>query len=347
MRTVRAGQLRQFATQVFAAQGAPAAAAELVAGTLVQASLLGHDSHGVLRVGRYVDKIRQRTLHPAAQPVLLHRHGATAVVDGQYGFGQVTASFGTDLAIELAKTHGVGAVSLGRTNHIGRLGDWAERIAAAGQIGLVFASGAGPGGSVAAHGGAERIFGTNPLAWAVPVPPGRGPLVADFSTSGIPEGKVAMAQARGESLPPGALVDRTGQPSANPADFYAGGALLPFGGHKGYSLVLLVEIMASLLARSVPVSSPDYQVGNPTLLIALEVAAFLPREDFDRHVAHLLQRVESSRPAAGTERVLLPHGLELATAARREREGIPVPDALWQELTELGRASGLAWPPAP
>lgn len=337
--------LRSFAARVFAAHGAPPAAADLVAAALVQASLLGHDSHGILRVGRYVEKIRQGQLRPDAQPAVAHREGATAVVDGGLGFGHVSASFGTDLVIELARAHGVGAVSLSRTTHIGRLGEWAERIAAAGQIGLVFASGAGPGGSVAAHGGGERIFGTNPLAWAVPVPTGRGPLVADFATSTIPEGKVAMARARGEQLPAGLLLDRDGRPTTDPAAYYAGGALLPFGGHKGYSLVLLIEIMASLLARSVPASSAHYQAGNPTLLISLSVEAFLPRAEFDRHVAALLARVESSRPAAGGERVWLPHGLELATAGQRRREGIPIPDALWQELEQLGLSCGIGFPP--
>lgn len=344
MRHIRAEDLQRFATGVFAAHGASAADAATVARALVKASLLGHDSHGILRVGRYVEKIRRGTLHPAAQPAVAHRRGAVAVVDGGYGFGQVTADFGSQLVLELAHAHGVGAVSLGRTNHIGRLGDYAEKIAAAGCIGLVFSSGAGPGGSVAAHGGRERIFGTNPIAWGLPVPAGRGPLIADFSTAAVPEGKVDMARARGETVPPGSLLDAAGRPTVSPADFYAGGAILPFGGHKGYSLVLLVEVMASLLAGSVPASSPDYQVGNPTLLIALEVGAFQPTAEYLRHTEALLQRIESSQPAAGFDRVLLPNALELETAGRRERDGIPVPDALHAELLALGQAAGVPWP---
>ena len=346
MRVVSAEVLRQFTARVLGVHGATSEAAEVVAAALVKASLLGHDSHGVLRIGRYVDKIRHGSLQPAAQPVILQRQGATAVVDGQDGFGQVSAKFGAQVAIELAQTHGVGAVALSRTNHIGRLGDWAEQIAAAGQIALVFASGAGPGGSVAAHGGGERIFGTNPLAWAVPVPPGHPPLVADFSTAAIPEGKVAMAQARGEHLPEGVLIDSAGRPTTDPAEYYRGGALLPFGGHKGYSLVLLIEIMASLLARSVPASSPELRPGNPTLLVALQVDAFAARAEYDRHIAALLHRVQTSRPAPGVDHVWLPHELELAIAAQRERDGIPIPDALWAELMQLGHSSAVPWPPA-
>ncbi len=344
MPTARAEDLQRLAAAVFVAYGAFSEAADTVAHALVRASLCGHDSHGILRIGRYVDKIRQRTLDPAARPSIVHQCGAVAVVDGGLGFGQVSAQFGTDLVIELAYLHGIAAVSLSRTQHIGRLGDYAERISAAGFIALIFASGAGLGGSVTAHGGRERIFGTNPLAWGLPVPAGRAPLVADFSTSAIPEGKIGMAQARGKRLPAGAVIDRKGQPSTDPAAFHDGGALLPFGGHKGASLVLLIEVMASLLGRSVPSSSPEYRPGNPAVLIALAVDAFLPRGDYDRHLAALLTRVENSRPAKGFDRVLLPHTPELETLAKRKRDGIPVPDALWRELQDLARSANIPWP---
>lgn len=343
MRTARAEELQRFATGVFMAHGASPDDAATVSSALVKASLLGHDSHGILRIGRYVDKILQHTLHPAARPRIDHGRGAVAVIDGGYGFGQVTAHYGADFALQLARTHGIAAVALHHTNHIGRLGDYAEKIAAAGCIGLIFSSGAGPGGSVAAFGGRERIFGTNPLAWGLPVPAGRGPLIADFSTSAIPEGKIGMAKSRGESLPPGALFDTLGRPSTNPNDYYAGGAILPFGGHKGYSLVLLIEVMASLLANSVPSSSKEYQVGNPTVMIAIEVDTFLPMAEYLRHTEALLARIESSAPAEGFERVLLPNAIELETFERRTREGIPVPDALWTELAALGQTAKMAW----
>lgn len=344
MRTAPAKDLQRFAAGVFVAHGASAADAGTVADALVKASLLGHDSHGILRIGRYVDKILQHTLFPASQPSIHHERGAVAVVDGAFGFGQVAANHGTDLVLKLAATHGVAAVSLSRTNHIGRLGDYAEKISGAGFIALIFASGAGPGGSVAAYGGRERIFGTNPLAWGLPVPSDRGPLVADFSTSAIPEGKIGMAQSRGESLPADSVLDEAGRPTRDPAAFYSGGAILPFGGPKGYSLVLLIELMASLLGGSVPSSSTEYQVGNPALLIALDVETFLPKAEYLRHTEDLLKRIESSRPAEGFDRVLLPNALELATTVRRQREGIPLTETLWSELETIGGKAGVSWP---
>lgn len=341
MRISRAEDLQRFATGVFTAHGASAFDAGTVASALVKASLLGHDSHGILRVARYVEKIRKGTLFPAAQPCVARQRGATAVVDGALGFGQVTAAFGTELVLKLAREHGIAAVSLARSNHLGRLGDYAERIAGEGFIALVMAAGAGPGGSVTAHGGRHRIFGTNPIAWGLPVPQGRGPLVADFSTSAIPEGKVGMAQASGSPLPAGAVVDKEGRSTTDPAAFYDDGALLPFGGHKGYSLVLLVEVMANLLAGNAPVSSSEYRPGNPAVLIAIEVAAFIEPAEYLRHTGELLARIESSAPAAGFERVLVPNTVELETAARCTREGIAVPDAIWDELEALAREAGV------
>ena len=332
---IASSELTALATGIFVRFGAPPSTAEVVAASLVESSLLGHDSHGILRIARYVDKIREGTLDPAALPRVLRRLGGSAVVDGGRGFGQTTGRFSADLAVELAREHGVAAVSLANTNHVGRLGEYVERISAAGLAAIGFASGAGPGGAVAIHGGSERLFGTNPLAWSLPVSPGRGPLVADFSTAAIPEGKVAMARARGEPLPPGAVIDREGGATTDPAAFYAGGALLPFGGHKGSSLVLFIELAANLLAGSVPASSRDYRPGNPTLLLALSVDAFCPREDYLRYTDELLSRIERSRPAAGVSAVALPHAIELRTAEERRRSGIPVPDEIWRELRQL------------
>lgn len=344
IRTVKAEQIGRFITALLTFHRTRVDEATIVSQALVKASLLGHESHGVLRIGRYIDKIIRGTLDPRGQPSIQRCHGSTAVVDGALGFGQIAAQFGAKLAVGLAQNHGIGAVALSRTNHVGRLGDYAECIANAGCIALIFASGAGPGGSVAAHGGSERIFGTNPLAWGLPVPAGRAPLIADFATSVIPEGKIGMAQARAESLPTGALIDAAGRPTNDPAAFYAGGALLPFGGHKGYSLVLLGEIMANLLAGHVPASSPEYQPGNPAVLIALNVSAFTEPTDYFRHTEALLQRIEASRPAEGFSRVLLPNSLEIQTKAERERTGIPIPDGLWSELQSLGEAAGVPWP---
>jgi len=344
MKNLTPASLFAFGEQLFRTFGTSEKNARIVADNLLTASLLGHDSHGILRLGRYVDKIDLQELDPVAEPTVDQRRGGTAVVDGHNGFGAVVADLGVEWAVKLASAQGVGAVSLSRITHVGRLGHYAEAIAKTGHIALIFASGSGPGGSVAPFGGRQRVFGTNPLAWALPVTVDRAPLVADFSTAAIPEGKVGMAQSRHESLPPGVLVDRLGEPSTLPSDYYDGGALLPFGGPKGSSLLLLIEVIANLLAGGVPASSPDHRLGNPTLMIAIDVEAFTSREAYSHYTAELLNNIENSAPAAGFDRVRLPHSVELATRAIREREGIPVPDAIWAELVALANRTGIPPP---
>ncbi len=344
MRTLTPADLLAFGEQLFRTFGTSEKDARVVANNLVTASLLGHDSHGILRLGRYIDKIDRKELNPVAIPTVAHHRPGAAVVDGNMGFGAVVAELGAKVAIELASSQGVGAVTLSRTTHLGRLGHYAETIAESGHIALIFASGAGPGGSVAPFGGRQRIFGTNPLAWALPMPAGRPPLIADFATSAIPEGKVGMAQSRNETLPSGVLVDRLGHPSNIPSDYYDGGALLPFGGPKGSSLLLLIEVMANLLAGAVPASSPDHRAGNPAVMIALDVEAFTRREAYLHYTAELLEHIENSAPAAGFDRVRLPHAVELGTRQIRERDGIPVPDTIWAQFGALANRAGIQAP---
>jgi LDH2 family malate/lactate/ureidoglycolate dehydrogenase len=345
-------ELVQFGTSLLAAAGAPDDIALPVAESLVQANLLGHGSHGVLRIPRYVAKIRDGQIDPAARPRVLSRAGPIARIDGGWGFGQVTAHFGADLVVELARSNGMGCVALCRTSHVGRLGEYVEKLARGGFVGLMMTSGAPFGGAVAPYGGRERVFGTNPIAVAVPVPEGRSPLVADFATSVVAAGKLHLAVDRGEPVPPGTVIDRDGNPTTDPASFGQGGALLPFGAHKGYGLSFMVEILASVLAGTAPASSPEYtHLANPTLIVAWSVDAFVPPDQFLRHVEALCQRVTASQPLAGFDEVLLPGEPEARALARRSKEGIPVPEGTWLKLLELARELGVtsapAAPPAP
>lgn len=343
---IAAQPLQEFAAALLAASGASPANARLVAEALVRADLQGHESHGIMRVPVYLGKIRAGQLQPQAEPQVSRRHGATCVVDGGWGFGQVAARLGAEELARLAGAHGVGVVALERTNHVGRLADYAEVLADAGCFALVLAAGADRGGAVAPFGAAARLLGTNPLAWAAPVPAGRGALVADFSTAAIPAGKIAAARAHHQPVPPGCLVDRHGRPTTDPADFAAGGALLAFGGHKGSSLALFIELFASLLAGSAPASSPDYQYGNPTVMLAVQAAAFRDRPDLDRETGGLLERWKSLPPAEGFAAVQLPNETELRLQAERRRDGVPLAGAVWSELAALAQAHGLVPPPA-
>jgi LDH2 family malate/lactate/ureidoglycolate dehydrogenase len=286
--------------------------------------------------------IRRGQIKPEARPVVTRQTGAVAIVDGGLGFGQPAARFGTQLAGELAQKHGIGCVALSRVNHIGRLGEYAQQLAAMGLISMLVTSNTGSAGSVAPFGGVDRIFGTNPLAWSLPVGPDRVPLVVDFATSGAAEGKLAVAVSKGVEVPAGLIVDKDGNPTTNPKLFYEGGALLPFGGHKGYGLLLMVQTMATGLAGLRDLPMPKGFFTNSTLITAWSIEAFIEPDEFNGFVEELLQRIKASRPAQGFSEVLLPGEPEAKMLAQRTAEGIPLPEATWEALQKLAQELGVS-----
>ncbi len=189
--------------------------------------------------------------------------------------------------------------------------------------------------AVAPYGGSERLLGTNPIAIAVPGGPGQPPLLVDIATSVVAEGKLKVARAKGERVAPGLLVDREGRASVQPDDFYAGGALLPFAGHKGYGLSVMVELLGGALSGMAPSALPEYRIGNGTLLIALDIAAFVPLDRFRNQVQRFCERLKTSRTAEGFDGVLLPGEPERRARTERERDGIVLPDQTWDEIRAL------------
>src|SRR5579859_1156410 len=247
MLTMSADRLRDVTRQVFEAAGTPPDLATNMADILVESNLAGHDSHGIIRIPVYVKSIKEGTLDPKARPEILRETPGSALVDGKYAFGHIAAAFGTEVAIRKAKESKAVVVSIVRCNHIGRLGEWGSRAAAKDVIAIVTVGGGGGPGIAAPFGGAARALGTNPIS--IGIPGGDQPdLLVDFATTSIAEGKVQVARAKGVPLPPGCIIDKNGNPSTNPADLYDGGMLLPFGGHKGYGLAMVVELLGSALA---------------------------------------------------------------------------------------------------
>ena len=215
-------------------------------------------------------------------------------------------------------------------------GEYVERIAAAGQIGLAFCN-SGP--VVAPSGGRRPTFGTNPFAWSAPRA-GAPPLVLDFSTAAVAEGKVRLSLARGQQVAPGILIDAAGQPTVEPAELYAGGALLPFGGHKGSGMSLMIEVVGGLLSGMGAAPMPDYGGGNGTVLIALSVAAFTELTGFAAAATAFADRVRRAPDGSYEPAVLLPGQFEHDTRQRRLVEGIAVPDTIRREITALVTDAG-------
>jgi uncharacterized oxidoreductase len=266
------------------------------------------------------------------------------MIDAQNGFGQIAAAFAIQTAIDKAKIHGVSATGLRHCNHIGRLGEWVEMAAKQEMIALCFANGGRPGGLVAPFGGAGRLWGTNPIAAGVPLG-GHDPVVVDFATSIVAEGKVRVAHNKGQSLPEGWIQRADGQPSTIPADLYNGGVLLPAAGHKGYGLALLVELLGGLLTGQGSPAFPDYaSLKNGVVFVVISTAAFRPAADFLADGATLYDRIKATPPAPGFAEVLLPGEPEQRTAVERRRSGIPIDETTWGQLVAAAADFGVAVP---
>ncbi len=341
MVVIRSEALTSWCTALLVGAGAPRENAAAVAESLVTANLLGHDSHGVLRVPRYIAQVQKGQVDPTAKPRHLFTKGACAQVDGNGGFGQLGAQRCCEIAEALALEHGMATVALINTFHIGRLGEYAERLARKGLFTTIMTTG---GGGVAPFGGRRSILGTNPMAWGIPRGPEERPIVADFSTSVLPEGKLAVFLSKGEALREGALLNKDGNPSTNPGDFYEGGVLLPFGEHKGYALSLATQIAGAMLTGNSRGSGNEVTRGNPTFIAVWSIDIFAQAEDYYRQVEELARRIETSEPAPGFDEVMLPGTPEHRSSALRRSEGIPLPESTWNELVERSRELSVAIP---
>ena len=337
-------RLRRFTQQVFEACGATSSDAAIVASHLVKANLVGVDSHGVMRIPQYVRDIREGGIIPGAPLEVLQETETTAIVDGGWNFGLVVAQRALELAIEKAREHHLGFVVTRRCGHAGRLGHYTEHAAEKGFFAFGVCNSPRHGHFVLPWGGREPRLATNPLSYAVPTDFG-APILADFSTSTAPEGKVGLYRDRNEPLPDGWIVDHKGRPSTDAKDFYGPpmGALLPFGGlagYRGYALALLVEILGVTLAgQRITVDQP----GNGVAFLVLDVLAFLPREEFYERIHELRDYIESSPPAEGFEKVMLPGEPESLRQQERQRQGIPVDEAVWTGVLRAGESVGVAW----
>jgi uncharacterized oxidoreductase len=324
---------------ILVAAGTPEDLAAIVAESLVDANLAGHDSHGVIRIPSYVAAVRGGQVKPAARARRQTLGGACARVDGEWGWGQPAARLAVDAAVEIASSHGVGVVAIGRCNHIGRLGEYVERFAAAGMMGMAMCNSRA---AVAPFGGYTRLLGTNPVAWSAPYASGKPPVVVDFATSTIAEGKLRVAQADGGKVPAGAVVDSQGRPSPDPAAYYDGGALTTFGGHKGFGLSVMAELMGGVLSGSGPSSLPGFDNGNGTVVLAIDVERFVPRAAFLDQEEALSSAIHEAPAAPGVEMVMMPGEPEWRSRRRRAVEGVPVPAATYQALIEAAIELGLS-----
>ncbi len=335
-REVAPVMMQAFLVSLFTAAGASPVNARVVVGHLVDSSLVGLHSHGVLRGPDYLDYVEQGVIDPDGEPRLEREDGSIAVYDAARCFGQVAGHVAVADAARRAH-QGSSVVTVRRAGHLGRIGAYAEELAAAGLFALAFCSVPSKYHNVAWCGTRDGCLGTNPIAYAFPT--GGAPVVADFSTSVLPEGKIRFLRNQGLPAPHGALRDAAGQPTTDPAALYADppGTLQPLGGlqsHKGSALGLLVEAMGTLMAGE---AADDPARENNLTLVAMRVA-----EDFPALAAGLVEHVHRATPLDGAAPPMVPgepeHRSRAASttilvdpitwerlAAHADRRGVPLP----------------------
>lgn len=354
MAMIKADRLRGLVGDIFSAAGCSRGEAERIARYLVAANLAGHDSHGVVRVPRYVQMKRDgrvvadQTIETAVDTPVL------AVIDGKFGFGQSVAPQAVEIGIAKCKAMGLSAVSLRNSGHVGRVGDWAEMAAAAGLISIHFVN-AGGSVLVAPFGGVERRFSTAPYCIGVPLP-GRPPLVLDFATSVVAEGKVLVASQGGKKVPREALIGPDGEMSGDPTmlygehtptgprDFRKGsGAIRAFGDHKGSGLALMCEVLGGALTGN-GCASLERPSANGMFSLYVDPARIDPAGFFPEEAMRYIDHVKRATPAQPGSEILVPGEPEQKSRERRLAEGIPLPDDTWISIKATARSVGLAEP---
>ncbi|HET7768282.1 MAG TPA: Ldh family oxidoreductase [Chloroflexota bacterium] len=326
MPNVSVADLTARATSLLRSAGAPDDIAAATAAAIVGADVVGHESHGVAQLPGYLTAVREGRIVPDARPTVMRETETTALLDAQKGFGHYSATVAIDAAIERARAHHLGAISLANANHIGRLGHYVERAAAAGCIGLVSLGAGGTSGTTAPFGGTRGALGSNPIAAAVPVA-GDVPFVMDMATSVFSNGKLGVFRKQGRQLPPGAVLNKDGRPTTDPA---AGGPNLPAGGYKGYALSLLNLFTAALAMAGAPAGE---RIAG-TFYLALDVTAFQPLAEYAQRTAAYVEQLKQVPTQEGFDEILLPGERADRTAAERRARGIPVPDDVWAALTK-------------
>jgi LDH2 family malate/lactate/ureidoglycolate dehydrogenase len=339
---IDATRLTDFAAAVYTSAGMPPADARLVADTLVQADLWGHQSHGVLRLGWYLDRLRHGVMYRVTTPEFVVDAGAIAVIDGHHGVGQVLAMRAAQEAIARARAHGIGAVAVRHSNHFGTCMYYTRHVAAAGCVAMLTSNG---GPAMAPWGGRKKIIGTNP--WSVAAPVGsRSPFVVDMAATGVARGKIYLARNQQVPIPLGWAINQAGEPTTDPQEAIDG-IILPMAEHKGYAIAAMVDMLSGVLTGSgflSAVHSP-YQTAEPSycghLMLAMDIAKFQPLAQFTARMQAFVDEIKAVPLAKGFDEVFYPGEIEDRNDAQCRREGLTLPQETIADLRRIAHDTGL------
>ncbi len=342
--TIPLERLRAAIALVVAGFGSSAHEAAEVGANLIEANLMGHDSHGIGMLPRYAESYLEGGLKPNTGVRTELDAGALLRLDGGAGFGQVVGRQAMEIGIARARQLGCCTVALGNAHHLGRIGAWAELAVQAGLVSLHFVNVISRP-IVAPYGGADARFGTNPFTAGLPLP-GRPPLILDFATSVVAQGKTRVAHNKSEAVAEGLLIDDRGQPTTDPryAVIPPFGALLAFGEHKGYGLAVLCELLGGALAAGMTqrvAYGGEKRILNGMLTVLVDPAALGGTAAFEREAEAFVEWLLAAPARDGFDRVRLAGEPERETRAARVAHGVPVDDTTWQQILAAAAALGV------
>jgi hydroxycarboxylate dehydrogenase B len=330
--------LLEFGRAIFEAAGVPSDQARTAVGHLVEANLVGHDSHGIMRLPGYTRALLKGDIVPVGAHKIVRETPASAVIDANRSFGIVLTYHAMQMAVDKAKEHTLGAVAVHRASHIGRLGAFPPLAAQQDCIGILLLNGGGR--FTAPFGGTGRRLPPNPIAISVPTESGT-PMMLDITTSMAAGGKVEVYKARDKQVPEGWLVDKEGRMVTDPQLFLSGeAAMLPLGGasgHKGYGLAMMIDAIAGALSWAGCSADPPTRGGSGFLALALKIESFIDVADYKREVQRLIDWVKSSPTMPGHKKIYLPGEIEEEIRSQREADGITLEESTWASIVEAAQ----------
>jgi uncharacterized oxidoreductase len=334
--------LQGIAQRIFTAAGSDPDEARTIADYLVEANLRGHDSHGVGLIPNYLQHLAGGTVFANRQGRVVSEDGSLIVYDGERAWGQIAAREATLLGIAKARKTGVAVVALRNPHHIGRVGKYGEMCAEAGMVSFHFVNVTDARPAVAPWRGTDARFSTNPVCIAIPGPEPERPIILDMATSVVAMGKVRVARNKGEQMKPGILLDGEGRPTTDPGVMYGQrrGAVLTFGEHKGYALAFVCEMLAGALCGGGTMRPERQGAGTATngmLSIVIDPSRLVDREWLRQEITAMTAYITASPAQNPTEPVLIPGDPERISRAERIKNGVPVDDETWRELTVAAR----------
>ncbi len=343
MPTVSADRLEEITRDLLVGAGATEDEAASVAEGVIGANLAGHDSHGIIQIPSYIERIEEGHIVCGAPMDVVRETATTMVVDGNWGFGYHVSKFVMGSIIEKAAAGGVAAATVYRQGHVGRVAAYPIMAAKAGMIGMMTADSGRTAKGVVPFGGREARLGTNPICFAMPSNL-EGPLFIDMATSAVAAGKISLAIARGKEIPEGWILDKNGNATTDPHDYSDGGVILPLGGtegHKGYGLSSIVEIFSGLLTGLGFGVDPTGRHNDGCFMAAFNVEAFRSLETFKQEVTEFAQYLKSTPTAKGFDEVYYPGELEHLRSVQGREHGIEVEESTWERLQATATKYGV------